>query len=55
MVATFPNVSIQCVKKKDMEASLKLRQRNQVDPYNRKFIEFAFHAFQVNKNDFNNI
>ena len=36
MNCSFPNLGIQCVKKKDIEESLVLRQQIRVDPYQSK-------------------
>ena len=33
MTAAFPNLGIQCVKKKDIDESLSLRQQIRVDPF----------------------
>ena len=33
MTASFPNLGIQCVKKKDIDESLTLRQQIRVDPF----------------------
>ena len=37
MTVSFPNLGIQCVKKKDVEASLAERERERVDPFNSRF------------------
>lgn len=36
MSISFPNLGIQCVKKKDVEESLKVREENRVDPFRSK-------------------
>ena len=36
MTAAFPNLGIQCVKKKDIDDSLSLRQQIRVDPFQSK-------------------
>lgn len=36
MTAMFSNLGIQCIKKKDIEEALKLRQKKRVDPFKRK-------------------
>lgn len=36
MTVTFSNLGIQCVKKKDIEAALRLREEIKVDPYKSK-------------------
>ena len=48
MTASFPNLGIQCVKKKDIDESLTLRQQIRVDPFqcrlkntSRTLIRFA--------------
>lgn len=38
MTATFANLGIQCVKKKDIEDSLKERENIRVDPFRSKSI-----------------
>lgn len=38
MTATFANLGIQCVKKKDIEESLKEREEIKVDPFRSKRI-----------------
>lgn len=38
MTATFSNLGIQCVKKKDIEEALKIREKKRVDPFGRKWI-----------------
>ena len=38
MSASFPNLGIQCVKKKDIDDSLSLRQQIRVDPFQSKFL-----------------
>lgn len=35
MTVAFPNLGIQCVKKKDIEQALKLREKIKVDPFQR--------------------
>lgn len=42
MTATFSNLGIQCVKKKDIEAALRLREQKKVDPFKRKFDRHRF-------------
>jgi c-Rel proto-oncogene protein len=37
MSCSFPSLGIQCVKKKEIEESLKLRQQIRVDPFQSKF------------------
>ncbi|KAF6207519.1 hypothetical protein GE061_015965 [Apolygus lucorum] len=37
MIATFANLGIQCVKKKDIEEALKIREEIRVDPFRTKF------------------
>uniref|UniRef100_A0A0A9Z3Z2 Embryonic polarity protein dorsal n=2 Tax=Lygus hesperus TaxID=30085 RepID=A0A0A9Z3Z2_LYGHE len=37
MIATFANLGIQCVKKKDIEEALKVREEIRVDPFRTKF------------------
>lgn len=36
MTAVFSNLGIQCVRKKDIEAALKVREEIGVDPFNSK-------------------
>lgn len=40
MTATFSNLGIQCVKKKDIEAALRVREEIRVDPFRsmKKFL-----------------
>lgn len=42
MTETFNNLGIQCVKKKDIEDALTMRQDQRVDPFRSKQISFAF-------------
>lgn len=37
MKVQFQNLGIQCVKKRDIESSLRLREQIKVDPFRRKF------------------
>ena len=39
MSASFPNLGIQCVKKKDIDDSLSLRQQIRVDPFQCKYFK----------------
>ena len=39
MSASFPNLGIQCVKKKDIDDSLSLRQQIRVDPFQSKYFK----------------
>lgn len=41
MTCTFTSLGIQCVKRKDIEESLKLRELIKVDPFRSKFVPFA--------------
>lgn len=41
MTATFQNLGIQCVKKKDIEAALKVREEIRVDPFRSKILSQA--------------
>lgn len=38
MTATFQNLGIQCVKKKDIEEALTIREEIRVDPFRRKYL-----------------
>ena len=40
MICTFSNLGIQCVKKKDIEGALKLREEIRVDPFHSRFFIF---------------
>ena len=53
MNCSFPNLGIQCVKKKDIEDALSLRQQIRVDPfqskgyiYTYKYCKIKHHSFQ---------
>lgn len=37
MTLTFSNLGIQCVKKKDIEAALRLREEIKIDPFRSNF------------------
>lgn len=37
MSATFSNLGIQCVKKKDIEDALRVRESIRVDPFRREY------------------
>ena len=39
MTVSFPNLGIQCVKKKDIDESLTLRQQIRVDPFQSKCLK----------------
>ena len=43
MNCSFPNLGIQCVKKKDIDESLVLRQQIRVDPFQSAFSEIFLH------------
>lgn len=44
MIASFSNLGIQCVKKKDIEDALKVREEIRVDPFRSKLItKFILH------------
>ena len=45
MTVSFPNLGIQCVKKKDVEGSLNEREKERVDPFNSKFRNLLFCLF----------
>ena len=47
MNCSFPNLGIQCVKKKDIEESLVLRQQIRVDPFQSKYKKTA-HRKMIN-------
>lgn len=42
MVVTFSNLGIQCVKKKDIEEALRVRQELRVDPFRSMCVIFPF-------------
>ena len=44
LIFSFRNIGIQCVKKKEVKASLLVRAENKVDPFSRKSrpLDFAF-------------
>lgn len=44
MVVTFSNLGIQCVKKKDIEEALRVRQELRVDPFRSMCVTFQFHT-----------
>ena len=49
MTASFPNLGIQCVKKKDIDESLTLRQQIRVDPFqSRSKTSFSNEILQKN-------
>ena len=51
MTASFPNLGIQCVKKKDIDESLTLRQQIRVDPFqSRSKISFSNEILHQQKN-----
>lgn len=41
MTVSFPNLGIQCVRRKDVEASLSERQRERVDPFGGIFFSLS--------------
>lgn len=41
MVVTFSNLGIQCVKKKDIEEALRVRQELRVDPFRSMCVTFT--------------
>lgn len=43
MTVTFPNLGIQCVKRKDVEESLRIREEIRVDPF--KSMSFLFFVY----------
>lgn len=41
MICSFTSLGIQCVKRKDVEESLKLRESIKVDPFRSEFSEYS--------------
>jgi len=50
MSCSFPNLGIQCVKKKDIEGALALRQQIRVDPFQTGFTHFTTNSQTVDLN-----
>lgn len=50
MTATFANLGIQCVKKKDIEEALKVREDMRVDPFKSKLIFLILDVLLINLN-----
>lgn len=47
MTVTFANLGIQCVKKKDIEEALKVREEIRVDPFRSKLkFSYMFNIFK---------
>ena len=48
-VVSFPQLGIQCAKKKDVDDALKLRREINVDPYQSKYIDYSQTSFSSKK------
>lgn len=55
MTATFANLGIQCVKKKDIDESLKEREKIRVDPFRSKYSIAKFSSIALLQINFLNL
>lgn len=52
MTVTFANLGIQCVKKKDIDLALKIREEMRVDPFRSAYLFFLFQLNFFSPGDF---